>query len=794
MSLTCPDVTPGERACLLAAVFLMSAAMLGFQILQVVVLSLQLFPETAFLVVSLSRLGLGCGGSLATALARRREPVRLPSSLWNAAIAFALTMFAAMVISSRLHGLLLLILVNAVPYAFVGLFLSLMFAAWSGRATVIYFYDLLGAACGCAAIVVLLNRLADAGTVAIVLAATAGIATVLVGATFSPRRTGTAALLVIAGLALIPWTGSLFRFGPAPEKFYGQLLAKGAAGGKVARREWNFLGRVDAFLPGPAVAEFDFARQAKDLMDDGCQFRLLFSNGYNWTFTVDFAGHTSDGRRVFDRWVQNTPYLFTDAPVVLNLGSGGGADVYLAIANGARSATAVEINPLMIEATTRWYAHDWDDLWSRPEVTVRELDARTFVNTTDQRFDVVTLNAVDTAGTQASLLSVNFLYTTEAFGRYLDVLRPGGVIFFTRPRDQLLRATAAAVAALRARGTTGIEHHVAVLGSGELLSAAIYIDPLVESQLDTLQRRVRDGYVGGALQYAPDTDTGSNLFTGYFTAVQSGDEAAYFHRIALRADPTTDNQPYFYQLEPSFFASVAGRILVLILLFVTSIGMLLIFTPLLRLEVRDKNRVLTGHLAYFGCLGLGFMLTEICLMQQLSLILGHPAYSVSVTLAGMLVCCGLGSLVAGTFPARLRPYLIPGALVASTVAIILYALLVERVASSGPASLTGRIVLCLAFLAPGSFFMGMPFPLKLRSLEGADGVLVPWAWAVNGLASVAGSVLAVALTMNFGFRAVLFMAGGLYLAALFAHGATSPSASGPRRTRRNRPPDALTGG
>ena len=98
---------------------------------------------------------------------------------------------------------------------------------------------------------------------------------------------------------------------------------------------------------------------------------------------------------------------------------------------------------------------------------------------------------------------------------------------------------------------------------------------------------------------------------------------------------------------------------------------------------------------------------------------------------------------------------------ASSVAIALYAVVVPHVARVAPASLAGRVVLCLALLAPGSFFMGMPFPLKVRSLEGADGILVPWAWVVNGLASVAGSVLAIGLTMRLGFRGALLIAAAL---------------------------------
>src|SRR5262249_11393167 len=159
--------------------------------------------------------------------------------------------------------------------------------------------------------------------VAISLAAAGALSAVLVGAAGSRWRAGAAALLLATALALVPRAGMLFTFSPAPEKFYGQLLAKGPAGGALERATWNHLGRLDAFVPGPAIEEFEFAKKVKQLMDAGCDFRLLFSNGYNWTFTVDFKDHEPEVHSVFGRSVQNTPYLFTEAPEVLNLGSGG---------------------------------------------------------------------------------------------------------------------------------------------------------------------------------------------------------------------------------------------------------------------------------------------------------------------------------------------------------------------------------------------------------------------------------------------------------------------------------------
>jgi len=778
------DPSPSVRAAVLVAVFLVSGAMLAYQVLQVVVLGLQLFPEAAFLVVSLSMLGLGCGGSLATVLARRLAPADLAGPLLWSALAFPVAMLGAMILTSRLHGLLPLILMSALPYVFAGLFLSLLFALWRERATEIYFADLLGAGVGCAAIVGLLDGLANAGAVTIALAVAAALAAVLVTAALAPRRLVLAGLVLVATLATFRMDGGLFTFGPGPEKFYGQLLAKGERGGRVARDAWNFLGRVDAFDAGPAIGEFAFARKAVDLMQAGSAFRLLFINGYNWTFSIDFRGHANEVRPIFDRWVQRVPYLFTNAPEVLNLGSGGGADVYLAMQNGARSATAVDINGLMIEATTGWYRDDWDGLWQRPDVAVHEIDARTFVNTTERRFDVVTLNAVDTAATQSSLLSTNFLYTTEAFQRYVDVLRPGGVIFLTRPPAQLLRAVTAAVAALRKRGVTDVGKHLVILEDSELLSAAIYVDPLTAAQVAMFAEQVKGGALDATLEYAPGLELGSNLVSDYFAALGTGQLTDFERKHHVRTDPATDDEPYFYQVEPSFIGSLASQVLAVLLFLLVGIGIVLVLVPLLRLKLPDKNRLLAGHLVYFGCLGLGFMLVEIAVMQQLSLVLGHPAYSVSVTLAGMLIACGVGSLVAGVaarrWRARTRATTVrAGALMASAVAIALYAVVVPHVARVAPASLAGRVVLCLALLAPGSFFMGMPFPLKVRSLEGADGILVPWAWVVNGLASVAGSVLAIGLTMRFGFRGALLIAAALYLVALAADRitATAPAAA-----------------
>ena len=61
--------------------------------------------------------------------------------------------------------------------------------------------------------------------------------------------------------------------------------------------------------------------------------------------------------------------------------------------------------------------------------------------------------------------------------------------------------------------------------------------------------------------------------------------------------------------------------------------------------------------------------------------------------------------------------------------------------------------------------MGMPFPLALARLRASAPQLVPWAWGINGCASVLSAILATLLAMTFGTRAVVFAAAALYLVA-----------------------------
>src|SRR4029453_11578063 len=57
-------------------------------------------------------------------------------------------------------------------------------------------------------------------------------------------------------------------------------------------------------------------------------------------------------------------------------------------------------------------------------------------------------------------------------------------------------------------------------------------------------------------------------------------------------------------------------------------------------------------LVYFGGLGAGFMLIEVSILQRFVLLLGHPVYSLTVTLFSLLLGTGMGAALSPRFEQR----------------------------------------------------------------------------------------------------------------------------------------------
>jgi len=81
--------------------------------------------------------------------------------------------------------------------------------------------------------------------------------------------------------------------------------------------------------------------------------------------------------------------------------------------------------------------------------------------------------------------------------------------------------------------------------------------------------------------------------------------------------------------------------------------------------------------------------------------------------------------------------------------------------------LGARLALSALLLAPAGFLMGMPFPKAASAIP----QFVDWAFAVNGSASVIGSVVIILVASSFGYSAALGAAMAVYALAYVLYAA-----------------------
>ncbi len=209
------------------------------------------------------------------------------------------------------------------------------------------------------------------------------------------------------------------------------------------------------------------------------------------------------------------------------------------------------------------------------------------------------------------------------------------------------------------------------------------------------------------------------------------------------------------------------------------LGALFILAPLLafnRRGIAGGGAARTGVLLYFLSIGLGFMLFEISLIQRFILFLGHPTYSLTVTLGSLLISLGCGSYLSRPWVGRERIAL-PMAVLGIGLLTLFYMQGLPVVQGWFLGShIAVRAAVTALVLAPLGLVMGLFFPLGIRRAASIHEDLVPWAWGINGCASVTGGVLSVILAMSYGFVAVWIFSLVIYACGAAAFLVTSPTA------------------
>jgi len=713
--------------------------------------------------------------------------------------------------------------VYSIPFLAGGLFIGVAFIVLASQTHKLYFWNMLGSGVGGLLVLALMYALPP-GSLIYPLVGLAAVPALLCCIWWSPvegrfhlRSQEAVLFVVLTGLCFL----LVGRYGALSVSDFKPIsYAKKYPDVAELYRGWSPRGEMEVF----SSSYFHFAPGLSDNASFAAgpmpqnAFLGLFTDGNGPVGIMRKLG--PDEERYVDFLPMAAPYLVLDRPKVLILRLGGGAGVHTAVHEGAREIRVVEPDPgliSMLKDNPDFRAYTGDVLRD-PRVKVVNEEARAFAGTTREKFDLVEIGLVDSIGlSQAGGYSVeeNYLYTVEAIRDYLRCLAPDGILSITvwdrlnPPRNvpKLLASVAEAI-----RGDYDESPQKRVFAFNLLLSTATilvkksdflpqetavltdycqrmsfnvdYFPGMTDSpeSLDTMLKGYADAYAAG-----PGPGKGApaqNLRPGDFyglclRAFADFKQDDLFSRYFFDIRPATDDRPYYAgyikpRTIPLLLPKLGGiseewgyLLLLGTLLQSLVFAFVVIALPLIfrRRELFSGRSGTASIILYYACLGLGYMMAEIFLIQRFVFFLADPVYANAVIITALLVSSGTGSLLSTRVPVP-RPVLIryaTGALLVLILACLIGLSPLLRLLLGLP--LAVKAALAVLIVAPLGLCMGVQFPAGLSALSESRREILPWAWGMNGALSVTGSVLTRVISVSAGFTVVLACVAVLYAAA-----------------------------
>lgn len=809
----------------LVSIFILSAAALAYEVLLIRLFSIVHWHHFAFMVISIALLGYGASGSFITVfrnwLLEKYDGVFVTNILLfgiSSIVCFIAVQqlpFNALEIlwdRSQWQRLLLSYLLLTLPFFFVANAIALTMMRFHQRIPLVYGIDLIGAGTGAVSVMGLL-QIFSPDTVLRLLGFSGVAAGFFALRNFSNKqRQIIASVFLLCMLAIFMMPQKWVDLRISEYKGLAQtLLIKDAS---LLMRRTSPVSQIDV-VQNPNIP-FRYAPGMSLQSPTGPPEQLaVFRDGDEMT-AID---HVTDRSSLeyHDYMSSALPYhVRSSSQNVLVLASATGAQMLQARFHKIARIDAVEPDKQLSLLITDQYAdyYDWQGL--KDKVTIYTLSPRGFA-TSEKNYDIVVMgppgaSAGGAAGVHA--LSTSYDYTVEALQSYLKLLAPDGLLSITlwtsNPARANLKLFTTAVTAMKESGIDHPENNIAWIRSWNTATLLLKNTSLTAEEINNVREFSRPR--GFDLAWLPGIGQHEvNQFqllqkSVFYLAAQSilkAPNESFIKQYKYDIQPATDDRPYFnnYFRWSSLqeFLSLPGQtglsmigvgypVLLVTLIQASVAAFVLILLPLLFIRTEKKETDGRRNIfIYFLAIGLAFLFIELAFIQKFTLILSQPLYAVAVALCAFLIFSGLGSLYVQYRIKTGSNLIIPVILRRSVMLIglitVFYIVLLPLVSSTVMAlPESARILSAFVIAAPLAFVMGMPFPLGLAMLQQTRPHFIPWAWGINGCASVLSAILAVLLAMNIGFSGVMLCAVVLYFIAWLSgtkSTARMPSESGP---------------
>jgi hypothetical protein len=800
-----PEIPSEPQSRTYAGIFFVALTTLMYEILLTRIFSVTMLYHFAFVALSLAMFGLTAGALLVYLTPRLFPPDRLFHRLGVAAVAFPISMVLSFMTELSIpfrvddsivaiYAIAFTYVVTAVPFVVSGVAICLALTGFPTRVSRLYAADLAGAALGCVLLILVLDW-SDGPTAVLWVAFLGGLGGVAFAADAgSPRlrRVALVSVLVLGALAAghtaLVWRGSpVFRI----------VYSKGVVEPPPLYEKWNSYSRVRV-LGNPNL---ETSAQGWGLSSKVPRRRLgqlqLDIDAWAGTVMTRFDGDLTAVEHLrFD--VTSIAYYLRNQHDALVIGAGGGRDVLSALAFGARSVTAVDINKDIIRIVNDRFGDFTGHLDRDPRVRFVNDEARSFIARSSERYGTIQISLIDTwAATAAGafVLGENSLYTVEAWTTFLRHLTDDGLLtvsrwyFHERPAE-MYRTTTLAVEALRRLGVTDPRRHIAIVRNMRPTPASVTDTPdgvgtilvgrrpFTDAELETLGRET------ARLEFEVALSPHVALDQTFARLTDATGLDAFLASYPVNITAPTDDSPFFFNmlrlrdiwrtalLEFGNLSHNMKAVATLGTLFIT-VALLTAVCILLPLWLTRDRVSLAGAgplFTFFIAIGLGFMLVETSQMQRLIIALGHPTYGLSVVLFALLLSSGIGSYLTADVTVQTAPAAGARRLLATVIVLAVFGLVTPAIVRAiEPMTTIVRIAAAVAVLFPAGLMMGMAFPLgmKLASRRARD--LTAWFWGLNGAASVLASVLSVCIALTWSISAAFWAGWFCYVVAWLAY-------------------------
>src|SRR5262245_23157891 len=795
---------PKSKFPFLTGLFLICMCGLMLQIIETRVLSVISYYYLAFFAIAMAMFGM-TAGSLFVYFRQTLFPrQRLYENLVCISLAFAISVVVSAVIAittvlngfSRNTELLItavqwgkLVSIRATPSIFAGMAIALSLTRSPFPVSLVYGLDLVGAATGCLVVLAVLT-LIDSVSAWLRVGACGALAAVLCSdACRSASRAKEPQLAIARGPVLArPWIlavgFAVLALANVAIQPYGLKLSMVKEQLESAETApivlWNSFSRIDVgqtkrspsmWGPSPTMPTIEFEERNMQIAGSAGTPMYRFEGCFS---KLEFLKYD----------ITNLAYSIRRDGRAAVIGVGGGRDLLSAKYFGFPMVTGVELNPILVTLLTN-SLRDYNRVADLPGVRLYVDEGRSWFERSDQHFDLIQMSMVDTwaaTGAGSFSLSENGLYTVEGFRVFLRHLTPKGIFTLSRwysPTNigEAARMVSVAVAALRGEGIGDPQAHLYLAVTDNLATLIVSRAPFTTAELTTLTTTV------DALQFStimqPGRPPASPVMAAILEARTPETLAKLSTTYQVDLTPAHDDRPFFFEQlrisDPTALLSamradegvIQGNFkAVSTLAIIIILSLMLVFATILvpslpSLRHVDLPIALLGS-AYFLLIGLGFMFVEMGLIQRVSVYLGHPVYGLAIGLFGIIVATGLGSLLSSRLPLLTgrRVWLWVG-LVSIYLAVLpcWLSVLVNFFAS---AALPVRGMVALLAIVPAGVLMGFGFPTGMQIVNYIDQRPTPWFWAINGIAGVLASGLAVTISIEFSISATLWSGAVCY--------------------------------